>query len=154
MPFIPDAGQGGVGIAAGLGGVGAMATSGALSGRAVASASAETQKLVDAAKSGGFTISEEGVKPLRDALDEMQDKLLHLRQSADRLSQAPQLGSHTYGVTVSEHDQKSAANEQGSALIVLDQFKEVLQQADEALQRAAGIYQEAEAQAQDNVSGA
>jgi hypothetical protein len=58
--------------------------------------------------------------------------------------QAPQLGSHPYGHTVAAHDQKGAADQAGSAAIVLNQLGLALQQADEALARAAGIYQENE----------
>ncbi|SFB01813.1 hypothetical protein SAMN05216266_103309 [Amycolatopsis marina] len=121
--------------------------SGGISARAVEATKVETQKLVSAAKSGGFRISEKGVEPLLTSIKNMKEQLQQLRyQAATELSQAPRLGSHEYGYSVAAHDQKGAAEESGSALVVLDQFNTVLDQAAEALERAAGIYQENEDQ--------
>jgi hypothetical protein len=116
-------------------------------GAAVQAVTAETQKLVDAAKGGGFKITPEGVKPLRDALTALVTDLDGLGYKAAALDQAPQLGSHPYGQTVATHDQKGATEAEGSARSVLNQLKTVAQQADEALARAAGLYQETENQA-------
>ncbi|MCR6486401.1 hypothetical protein M8542_26585 [Amycolatopsis sp. OK19-0408] len=121
-------------------------SSGAM-GAAVQSVSAETQKLISAAKSGGFKITPEGVKPIRDALTALVTDLDSLGFKTYALDQAPQLGSHPYGQTVATHDQKSATEAQGSARAVLNQLKQVAQQADEALARAAGQYKETENQA-------
>ncbi|MFG1639177.1 hypothetical protein ACGFMK_02710 [Amycolatopsis sp. NPDC049252] len=114
---------------------------------AVKGVTAETQKLVDAAKGGGFKITPEGVKPIRDALTELVNDLDALGFQVQALDQAPQLGSHPYGQTVASHDQKSATDAEGSARAVLDQLKQVATQADEALARAAGLYKETENQA-------
>ncbi|MDT7805706.1 MAG: hypothetical protein QOI78_9139 [Actinomycetota bacterium] len=114
---------------------------------AIKGVTAETQKLVDAAKSGGFKITPEGVKPIRDALLELINDLAGLRYSSTTLDQAPQLGNHPYGHTIASHDQKSATEAEGSATAVLDRLKVVAQQADEALARAAGLYTETENQA-------
>jgi hypothetical protein len=121
-------------------------SSGSMS-EAVKSVTAETQKLVDAAKSGGFKITPEGVKPIRDALTELVNDLDALGFQVQALDQAPQLGSHPYGQTIASHDQKSATDAEGSARAVLDQLKQVATQADEALARAAGLYKETENQA-------
>lgn len=114
---------------------------------AVRSVTAETQKLIDAAKGGGFKITPEGVKPLRDALLDLVNDLDSLYYDTADLDQAPQLGSHPYGQTVAKHDQKGANDATGSAKAVLGQLKQVAQQADEALARAAGLYKETENQA-------
>ncbi|SFW50831.1 hypothetical protein [Amycolatopsis australiensis] len=116
-------------------------------GAAVQSVTAETQKLVDAAKGGGFKITPEGVKPLRDALMELVNDLTNLGYDATALDQAPQLGNHPYGHAVAKHDQKSASDAEGSAKAVLSQLQQVAKQADEALARAAGLYKETEDQA-------
>ena len=121
-------------------------SSGAMSA-AVQAAKAQTDKLVDAAKSGGFKITPEGVKPLRDALTELVKDLNGLGHKVYVLDQAPQLGSHPYGQTVASHDQKSASEASGSARVVLDQLREVATQADEALASAAGLYTATEDQA-------
>jgi hypothetical protein len=114
---------------------------------AVKSVTAETQKLIAAAKGGGFKITPEGVKPIRDALLDLVNDLDSLYFDAADLDQAPQLGSHPYGQTIAQHDQKSANDATGSAKAVLSQLKQVAQQADEALARAAGLYKETENQA-------
>jgi hypothetical protein len=116
---------------------------------AVMSVKAETDKLVDAAASGGFKITPEGVKPIRDALKDLVDDLEKLDDSTFVLNQSPQLGNHPYGHTVAAHDQKGAADAEGSAGVVLGQLKQVAQQANEALGRAAGLYSQSELAALD-----
>src|SRR5438128_124654 len=106
MSFQADPGQMTVGA---VKNIGSLIGSAAIDAVALAQASAETAKLVEAAKSGGFKISPEGVAPLREALKEMAEKLEHLNRETFVLDQAPQLGSHPYGHTVASHDQKSAA---------------------------------------------
>ena len=129
------------------GGGGAGALGSALSAGAVMGMSNEAQKLLDAAKSGGFKITPEGVKPLRDALDAMANDLATLNQDITPLNQAPQLGGHAYAHTVAAHDQKGASEEANSAVAVIEALQKVVDQANEALARAAGLYQEAEHQA-------
>ncbi|MEV6641028.1 hypothetical protein [Amycolatopsis sp. NPDC051371] len=110
-------------------------------GAAVQAVTAETQKLVDAAKGGGFKITPEGVKPLRDALTDLVNDLANLGFDTMALDQAPKLGNHPYGHTVASHDQKSASKAEGSATEVLAKLRQVASQADEALARAAGLYE-------------
>ncbi|WP_229907855.1 hypothetical protein [Amycolatopsis oliviviridis] len=122
---------------------------GGLNQEAIAKVSAETQKLVSAAKSGGFTITEKGVEPLRKALNEMTDHLEKLKDRTVYLRQAPKLGSHPYGQAVASHDQKGASEAAGSAAVVLQQLSQVVKDADEALARAAGLYKGVEDRAID-----
>lgn len=110
---------------------------------AIQGVTAETQKLVDAAKGGGFKITPEGVKPIRDALTELVNGLADVQYKSYLLDQNPQLGDHPYGHTVAKHDSTAA----GKATQVLEQLKQVAKQADEALARAAGLYKEVENQA-------
>ncbi|WP_410607314.1 hypothetical protein [Amycolatopsis sp. lyj-109] len=114
---------------------------------AVLSVKAETDKLVAAAASGGFKITPEGVKPIRDALTGLIKDLDRLGFKTYALDQAPQLGNHPYGQTVASHDQKSATEAEGSARAVLEQLREVATQADQALARASGLYTQTEDQA-------
>jgi hypothetical protein len=130
-----------------------LLTTGGLSAGAIADTQAATQKLVDAAKSGGFKISAEGVKPMRAALLDVKTKLEGLTEARFTLGQAPMLGDHAYGHTVAAHDQKGASQDVGSAGHVLDQLNQLITQADEALARAAGVYQENEAQTADTLKG-
>ena len=116
-------------------------------GAAVQAVTAETQKLLDAAKGGGFKITPEGVKPIRDALNDLMNDITGLGDATYTLSQSPQLGNHPYGHTVATHDQKGAAQADNSAGVVLERLKAVAMQADEALARAAGLYKESESTA-------
>lgn len=143
MPFVPDENQPAKPVAA---------AGAALDVGGVAKAKAATDQLLRAAKTGGFRISEQGVAPLRKALVDMAGRLDELNAlTIRRLSQAPKLGSHEYGGTVAAHDQKAAAMDPNSAAMVLDQFRQVLSDADEALARAAGIYRESEHAAANNM---
>ncbi|MGW4061766.1 hypothetical protein ACWEGE_26060 [Amycolatopsis sp. NPDC004747] len=118
-------------------------------GAAVLAVKAETDKLVAAAANGGFKITPEGVKPIRDALNELVTDLRGLEQTTYTLNQSPQLGNHPYGHTIAAHDQKGAAQAEGSAGVVLAQLREVAEQADQALARAAGLYNASENAALD-----
>ncbi|RSM34892.1 hypothetical protein DMA12_46405 [Amycolatopsis balhimycina DSM 5908] len=118
---------------------------------AVQSVTAETQKLVAAASSGGFRISPEGVEPIRKALKELIDDLGLLSNKVANLNQAPKLGNHPYGHTVAAHDHKGAADAEGSAGVVLNQLMVVAQQADKALGEAAAKYSESENTALDHL---
>lgn len=152
MPITWDdsgSGQGAVGAGVGVGAAAGAVS--ALDAKAIAKTSAATRQLLDAANSGGFRISPEGVQPLRDALAKMQIELMRLQQGPVYfLSQKPQLGSHDYGEAVASHDQKSASQEAVSAAKVLEEFSRVLHDADNALGVAIQNYQEAE----DDASGA
>ncbi|MEV6910282.1 hypothetical protein [Amycolatopsis sp. NPDC051071] len=151
MAFEADGGQAATSYS--IGALGAAAAGyverGGLNQEAIAKVSAETQKLVSAAKSGGFKITEKGVEPLRKALADMSEHLDTLKAKTVHLSQAPQLGGHPYGKAVAAHDQKGASEATGSASVVLDQFAKVVKDADEALARAAGLYKGVEDRALD-----
>lgn len=151
MAFEADGGQAApnFSIGAGVGAAANFVEAGGLNQAAIAKVSGETQKLVAAAKSGGFKITEKGVEPLRKALADMAEELSALSIRTTRLSEAPQLGDHPYGKAVAAHDHKGAAQSANSASAVLGQFKQVVKDADEALARAAGLYKDVENSAID-----
>jgi hypothetical protein len=132
---------------------GGMFTTGGLSASVIADTQVATQKLLDAAKSGGFKITEAGVKPMRDALLDVRNKIEKLSTARETLAMAPMLGNHAYGHTVAAHDQKGASQDPESAGRILDELKQMIIQADEALARAAGVYKENENQTQDVLKG-
>ncbi|MFI5612469.1 hypothetical protein [Amycolatopsis sp. NPDC051903] len=117
--------------------------------KAIAAATAETTKLVNAAKSGRFSISGEALEQLRKALSDMVTRVDGLTGSTAALDQAPQLGSHPYGHAVAYHDLRAASESTGSLRSVLGQFRDLLAQADEALAHAGGAYRGAESAAVD-----
>jgi hypothetical protein len=132
---------------------GGMFTTGGLSAKVIADTTAATHELLNAAKAGGFKISEEGVKPMREALLQVRNDLESLGDVSFRLTQAPQLGNHPYGHTVAAHDQKGASVDANSAGRVLEELKQMVIEADEALARAAGVYKENESQAVEAMKG-
>jgi hypothetical protein len=151
MAFEADGGQAApnFSVGAAVGAAAKYVEKGGLNQAAIAQVSAETQKLVAAAKSGGFKITEEGVKPLREALANMSEELRALTLKTGVLNDAPQLGGHPYGKAVAAHDHKGAAQATNSAGAVIEQFKQVVKDADEALARAAGLYKDVEDRAVD-----
>ncbi|WP_277068794.1 hypothetical protein [Saccharomonospora viridis] len=119
----------------------------AINEKAVADTRAETQKLLNSARNGGFHITPEGVKPLREALVRMQERLDSLSAtSAHYLGQSPKLGSHDYGKTVAQHTLKGGSSEPGSASVVLEQLRTVLEDALAALQHAEDNYRNRESE--------
>ncbi|MEU3274036.1 hypothetical protein ABZ639_24630 [Saccharomonospora sp. NPDC006951] len=151
MPFVPADGD----SEAGSGGfVGSITSSvSAIDADAIAATKAETKKLLDAANSGGFRISPEGVAPLKDALSAMQDRIDGLNVTIiRRLGQAPPLGSHDYGYAVAAHDQKGGSVEAGSAGVVIEQLRNVIEDAGAALDKALQNFQESESQTVDTLS--
>src|SRR5690606_17093868 len=95
----------------------------ALNAEVIAQTRAETKKLVDSAESGGFRISPEGVEPLK---------------------QEPKLGSHAYGKTVANHSLKGAVEDPGSASMVIEKLRNILEDAGKALDLAVANYLEHE----------
>lgn len=146
MAFEADGGQAApdFSIGSAMGAAANYVAMGGLNQAAIAQVSAETQKLVSAAKSGGFKITEEGVKPLLQAVRDMGTELTRLERQTIRLSEEPQLGDHPYGRAVAAHDHKGAAQSANSASAVLGKFKQVVQDTEEALLRASGQYKKKE----------
>ncbi|EHR48669.1 hypothetical protein SacmaDRAFT_0362 [Saccharomonospora marina XMU15] len=106
---------------------------------------AETREMVNSARSGGFRVSENAAEPIRKTLAEMQTQVDELRGDLQvRFGVEPQLGSHSYGQNVAKHQQKAAANAPGSAMEVLKQLRQVLADADKALEIAVRKYRENE----------
>ncbi|MEU9688644.1 hypothetical protein [Amycolatopsis japonica] len=146
MAFEADGGQAApdFSIGAAMGAAAGYVAAGGLNAAAIAKVSAETQKLVSAAKSGGFKITSEGVKPLLKAVRDMTRELNRLESKTVYLSEAPQLGDHPYGRAVAAHDQKGAAQSANSASAVIGQFRQVVLDTEEALLRASGQYEKKE----------
>lgn len=146
MAFEADGGQAApdFSIGAAMGAAAGYVAKGGLNQEAIAKVSAETQKLVSAAKSGGFKISAEGVKPLLQAVRDMAKELNSLESKTVHLSQAPQLGDHPYGRAVAAHDHKGAAQSANSASAVIGQFRKVVLDTEKALLHASGQYDKTE----------
>lgn len=117
-----------------------FASGGGMSADAMAGVASSAKGLVSAAKSGGFKLTEAGVKPMRDAIDSMMDRLDSRLTGVHRLTQKPKLGASDFAGRVATHDVVGAE----SARLALMRLRAVLQDCDEALARAAGVYKENE----------
>lgn len=117
-----------------------FASGGGMSADAMAGVASSAKGLVSAAKSGGFKLTEAGVKPMRDAIVDMLGKLDDRIEKSRLLVQEPKMGSAPYARQVAQQDVKGGVSAQRS----LELFKLVLIDCDEALARAAGVYRENE----------
>jgi len=120
----------------------------------VGSMASEAKKMLASAKSGGFMVSEEAAQPIIDVLTEMTDRVDRLSHELSFVSsQAPTLGSHDYGQRVAEHQYEAFWGGGGSAVQVLKQLRNVLEDASNALNIAKKKYQESEAGATNTFGG-
>lgn len=126
-----------------------FASGGGMSADTMKSVGASAQGLISAAKSGGFKMTPNGVKPMRDAIADMLGKLDTRISKAEVLTQPPKLGSSEYAKAVSQHDVKGGKSARDSLM----DFQAVLLDCDEALARAAGIYKETDEANKDTFSG-
>lgn len=125
---------------------------GALS-KSVSNTQSETKKMLESAENGGFRISPEGIKPLKEALIRMQERLDSLGDVDFRkVTQKVQLGSHPYGQEVSNHVMKSVDREELSARKVISQLRKLIEDADASLDKALENYREHEKETADTLS--
>lgn len=126
-----------------------MATAG-MSTESMGKMASEVQAMVAWARSGGFMVSEDAGRPIRDTLAEMQTRVEEVLRDFSRMAALqPPLGAHDYGRMVAAHQQEVAVGERGSALSVLKQLSQVLSDADKALEIAMEKYKESETSASD-----
>ncbi|WP_019813897.1 hypothetical protein [Saccharomonospora saliphila] len=149
MPLVPDPGQGRTDEAttSSLFGFSVTESVSATNTEDVTKTQVETRKLLEAANSGGFRISPEGVEPLKKALINMQERLDRISATSGyALGQRPRLGSHEYGRMVAAHDQKSGSGENNSANAVIHKLRKIIAEADEALTAALKNYHDHESE--------
>lgn len=112
----------------------------------VGSMASEAKKMLDSARSGGFTVSEEAAQPIIDVLNEIKDRVERLSHDLMLVTtQEPPLGDHDYGKKVADHQYEAFCGDDGSAVSVLRQLYNVLEDSSAALDVARKKYQESEA---------
>ncbi|MTD57791.1 hypothetical protein [Amycolatopsis pithecellobii] len=148
--FVPNAGQP---TAAGVEGAIGAAIGGALSAGAIATTTAEVQKLVDSAKSGGFAISEEGANEYIRVFQGFEDVLAEVRDTLVNAGQAPKLGSSDYAKQVASHVQRIANGDAQSYATALSSLAVVVRQAREAFEQAKKNYAHMDDEAARTFSG-
>ncbi|OLT48195.1 hypothetical protein BJF85_13195 [Saccharomonospora sp. CUA-673] len=138
-------GSGGGAGAAGGAQVGSAIGAGQVGGflQGVESMRSGAERMIEAAQSGGFRSSPEGVKQVVGVCDRMLDAIEGKRYLFDRLAQEPMLGSGPYAEQVAKHVRLSADGPQG-VVPQLDALQKTVLALKEALHRAAGQYAEAE----------
>ncbi|WP_216211268.1 hypothetical protein [Amycolatopsis aidingensis] len=142
--FEADPGQSGaMAVGAGVGATAAASLGSSFNTANVKAAATQADKMLTAAKAGRFRITERGVKPLTEAIDEVTHELRKRIFHSHRLAQLPRLGGHQYGQQVAQHDQRSAEGER-SAIEALNQYQQVLEKLREALEQASKGYNETE----------
>jgi hypothetical protein len=133
--FVPDAGQPQT-SAASIGGAVGAAVGGMLSEAAIASTSAQVQKLVDSAKSGGFAINEEGADEYIRVFRGFEQVLADVQDMLFNAGQTPALGSSDYANRVASHVRLMASGDDQSYETALNSLAVVVQQAREAFEQA------------------
>src|SRR5690606_7271041 len=118
------------------------------------SMTSEAKKMLASAKSGGFMVSEEAAKPIRDVLDRMKWRVEELINELGNIAGTePALGNHEYGKRVAVHQQEAFAGDEGSAIPVLQALHSVLDDSYNALEIAVKKYSESESSASDVFKG-
>ncbi|HVW39768.1 MAG TPA: hypothetical protein VHC18_00280 [Amycolatopsis sp.] len=154
--FEANTGQAAPAVAgAGAGAVGAVGSvvGGMLSKQAVDSATAEVQKLVDSAKSGGFAISDEGADEYIRVFRDFERTLTDLQRTVTDAGQAPSLGTSDYASQVATHTQLIASGDAQSYETALASLTTVVQQARAAFEQAKKNYAQMDDEAVQTFSG-
>jgi hypothetical protein len=152
--FVPNAGQPQPTAGASIGGAVGAAVGGMLSEAAIASTAAGVQKLADAAKSGGFAISEDGADEYIRVFRGFEDVGGDLLREADAAGQAPQLGGSDYAAQVARHTQLVATGDAHSYGTALRSLLKIVGQAREAFEQAKKNYRQMDDQAAQTFGGA
>ena len=150
--FVPNGGQQ-LPTAASIGDAVGSAVGGMLSQAAIASTTAEVQKLVDSANSGGFAISEEGANEYIRVFRDFEDIASDLVRTAKMAGQAPQLGGSTYAQTVAEHTTMIAEGDAQSYTTALQSLINVVSQARVAFEQAKKNYAQMDDEAVQTFNG-
>lgn len=150
--FVPNAGQPQPSAASAGGAVGA-AVGGMLSEAAIASTAAGVQKLADAAKSGGFAISEEGADEYIRVFRGFEDQLNAMNTAVQDVSQSPQLGTSDYARTVAAATVKMASGDQQSYATALRSLGLIVTQARQAFEDAKKNYAKMDDEAKQTFGG-
>jgi pyruvate/oxaloacetate carboxyltransferase len=101
---------------------------------------APPKNLVEAATAGGFLLTEEGGKPIMDAVAKVRAELEAHRKTLDQIDREPYLSNTPGGVFVSEHARLVASGDEQSLREVLVQVEKVLDDLETGLSTAMDSY--------------
>jgi hypothetical protein len=107
---------------------------------AIGSFQSQTDKLVAAASSGGFAISEEAGTAYIKALEDYLDSWAGNNQHFNHLKQRPELGASPYANQVGEHAILVADGDDESALTQLRALEAIVKRASDAIHTAMSNY--------------
>lgn len=151
--FVPNAGQPQA-AAASIGGAVGAAVGGMLSQAAIASTSAQVQKLVDSAKSGGFAISEEGADEYIRVFRSFEDVGGDLIRAVQDAAAPVELGGSPYAKAVANHNTLVATGDAKSYETALQSLIDIVSKARESFEQAKKNYAQMDDEAVQTFNGA
>ncbi|MEV5298535.1 hypothetical protein [Amycolatopsis methanolica] len=101
---------------------------------------ADTQRLLDSARSGGWAVDEETGTHLRLAVTTMLERLTEIQQNVDRLKVAPKFGNDDYARQAAEHFRLAMDSDEQSLVKVYEALKVNLTDLVTALDEAMARY--------------
>lgn len=113
----------------------------------------DTAALNQAVEHGDLRISKEGAATLKRALNSIKTEVNNSFRSFEQVTRDLPFGGHDYGQLVSEHTRKLIEGEPDSALTVVKQLLQVLDEAIDTLDLAVQRYEEYEESATNTFSG-
>jgi hypothetical protein len=96
--------------------------------------------LVEAASAGGFMVTEEGGRPIIDAISKVRAELEAHRKTLQQIDREPYLSNTPGGKFVSDHDRLVAAGDEQSLREVLTQVEQVLDDLEAGIGTAMDSY--------------
>jgi hypothetical protein len=101
---------------------------------------APPKTLVEAASGGGFMVTEEGGRPIIDAIGKVRAELESHRKTLQQIDREPYLSNTPGGKFVAGHDRLVAAGDEQSLREVLTQVEQVLDDLEAGIGRAMDSY--------------
>jgi hypothetical protein len=115
-------------------------------GTDVTSFSAGADKLLAAAKGGGFAVNDEGGQAYLNALEEFRQELEAASNDLSLLKRAPQLGNGPYADHVAMFTAEVFDGDDRSLLPVIDKLKQQIDKVNEAFEIAKKNYNQADSE--------
>ncbi|AIJ20884.1 hypothetical protein [Amycolatopsis methanolica] len=105
---------------------------------------ADTQRLLDSARSGGWAVDEETGTHLRRAVTQMLERLAGIQENVYRLKSAPKFGNDDYARTAAAHFQTAMDSDEHSLVQVYDAIRANLGKLVDALDEAMARYDDSD----------
>lgn len=114
---------------------------------------APPKNLAEAASSGGFLLTEQGGKPIMDAIGKVRAELAAHRRTLDQIDREPYLSDTLGGKFVAEHARLVAAGDEQSLREVVAQVEQVIDDLENGLSTAMDSYENVELASTGQIEG-